>query len=66
MTSTESKVSSSNGRLSATACCEGDECPNQGESENGSERVPKVEVKKFLHGNCKALYGLDQVPDTLA
>ena len=28
--------------------------------------VPKVEVKKMLHGNCKALYRLDHVPDTLA
>ena len=27
--------------------------------------VPKVEVKKMLHGNCKALYRLDHVPDTL-
>jgi predicted TIM-barrel fold metal-dependent hydrolase len=27
--------------------------------------VPKVEVKKMLHDNCKALYGLDHVPDAL-
>ena len=27
--------------------------------------VPKAEVKKFLHGNCKTLYGLDHVPDTM-
>ena len=27
--------------------------------------LPADEVKKFLHGNCKALYGLD-VPDTLS
>jgi predicted TIM-barrel fold metal-dependent hydrolase len=27
--------------------------------------LPAAEVKRFLHGNCKALYGLDDVPDTL-
>ena len=27
--------------------------------------VPKSEVRKMLHGNCRALYRLDQVPDTL-
>ena len=27
--------------------------------------VPAVEVKKMLHGNCKALYGLEHIPDTL-
>jgi len=27
--------------------------------------VPKAEVKKMLHGNCKALYGLDHIPDRL-
>ena len=27
--------------------------------------VPKDEVKRMLHGNCKALYGLDHIPDTL-
>jgi predicted TIM-barrel fold metal-dependent hydrolase len=27
--------------------------------------VPKVEVKKMLHGNAKALYHLDDVPDRL-
>ncbi|HZR83680.1 MAG TPA: amidohydrolase family protein [Candidatus Binatia bacterium] len=27
--------------------------------------VPQDEVKKMLHGNCKRLYGLDQVPDRL-
>jgi predicted TIM-barrel fold metal-dependent hydrolase len=27
--------------------------------------VPKAEVKKMLHDNCKALYGLDHVPDRL-
>jgi len=25
--------------------------------------VPRDEVKKMLHGNCKTLYGLEQVPD---
>jgi predicted TIM-barrel fold metal-dependent hydrolase len=25
--------------------------------------VPRAEVRKMLHGNCKALYGLEQVPD---
>jgi predicted TIM-barrel fold metal-dependent hydrolase len=28
--------------------------------------VPKADVKKMLHSNCKTLYGLDHVPDTLA
>jgi predicted TIM-barrel fold metal-dependent hydrolase len=28
--------------------------------------VPKADVKKMLHANCKALYGLDHVPDTFA
>src|SRR5215831_7604254 len=28
--------------------------------------VPKTEVKKMLHGNLKALYRLEHVPDTLA
>ncbi len=28
--------------------------------------VPRVEVRKMLHGNCKTLYRLDQVPDRLA
>jgi predicted TIM-barrel fold metal-dependent hydrolase len=28
--------------------------------------LPKAEVKRFLHDNCKALYGLDHVPSTLA
>jgi uncharacterized protein len=28
--------------------------------------LPKADVKKMLHTNCKALYGLDHVPDTLA
>jgi predicted TIM-barrel fold metal-dependent hydrolase len=28
--------------------------------------VPCDQVKKMLHGNCKALYGLDHIPDTLA
>jgi len=27
--------------------------------------VPKVDVKKMLHANCKALYRLDHIPDTL-
>jgi predicted TIM-barrel fold metal-dependent hydrolase len=27
--------------------------------------LPAAEVKKFLHGNCKALYRLDHVPDRL-
>jgi len=27
--------------------------------------VPAAEVKQMLHGNCKALYGLEHVPDTL-
>jgi predicted TIM-barrel fold metal-dependent hydrolase len=27
--------------------------------------VPTAEVKKMLHGNCKALYGLEHIPDTL-
>jgi predicted TIM-barrel fold metal-dependent hydrolase len=27
--------------------------------------VPRDEVKKMLHGNCKALYGLEHVPDRL-
>jgi hypothetical protein len=27
--------------------------------------VPAVEVKRMLHGNCKALYRLDHIPDTL-
>jgi predicted TIM-barrel fold metal-dependent hydrolase len=27
--------------------------------------VPRAEVKKMLHGNCKALYRLDHVPDRL-
>ncbi len=27
--------------------------------------VPKVEVRKMLHDNCKRLYKLDHVPDTL-
>jgi len=27
--------------------------------------LPRVEVKKMLHGNLKALYGLDHIPDTL-
>jgi predicted TIM-barrel fold metal-dependent hydrolase len=27
--------------------------------------VPKVEVKKMLYGNVKALYGLDHIPDRL-
>ena len=27
--------------------------------------LPTVEVKRFLHGNCKALYRLDHVPDVL-
>ena len=28
--------------------------------------VPRDEVRKMLHANCKALYGLDHVPDRLA
>jgi hypothetical protein len=28
--------------------------------------VPAADVKKMLHTNCKTLYGLDHVPDTLA
>ena len=28
--------------------------------------VPRVEVKKMLHGNCKALYSLTDVPDRIA
>jgi predicted TIM-barrel fold metal-dependent hydrolase len=28
--------------------------------------LPKADVKKMLHTNCKALYGLEHVPDTLA
>ena len=28
--------------------------------------VPKAEVKKMLHSNCKQLYRLDQIPDRLA
>jgi predicted TIM-barrel fold metal-dependent hydrolase len=28
--------------------------------------VPKADVKKMLHTNCKTLYGLDHVPDMLA
>jgi hypothetical protein len=28
--------------------------------------LPAREVKQFLHGNCKALYNLDHVPDSLA
>jgi uncharacterized protein len=28
--------------------------------------LPKADVKKMLHTNCKALYGLDHVPDALA
>ena len=28
--------------------------------------VPKDEVKKMLHDNCKRLYKLDYIPDTLA
>jgi len=27
--------------------------------------VPKVDVKKMLHANCKALYRIDHIPDTL-
>lgn len=27
--------------------------------------VPKADVKKMLHTNCKTFYGLDHVPDTL-
>jgi predicted TIM-barrel fold metal-dependent hydrolase len=27
--------------------------------------VPRDEVKKMIHGNCKALYGLDYVPDRM-
>jgi predicted TIM-barrel fold metal-dependent hydrolase len=27
--------------------------------------VPVDEVKKMLHANCKALYGLDHIPDRL-
>jgi hypothetical protein len=27
--------------------------------------VPVDEVKKMLHTNCKALYGLDHIPDRL-
>jgi hypothetical protein len=27
--------------------------------------VPKTEVKKMLHDNCRRLYKLDHVPDTL-
>ena len=27
--------------------------------------VPKTEVKKMLHDNCRRLYKLDDVPDTL-
>jgi predicted TIM-barrel fold metal-dependent hydrolase len=25
--------------------------------------VPRDEVKKMVHGNCKQLYGLDDIPD---
>lgn len=28
--------------------------------------VPRTEVKRMLHANCKELYGLDHVPDRLA
>jgi len=27
--------------------------------------LPKAEVRKFLHTNCKTLYALDHIPDTL-
>jgi hypothetical protein len=27
--------------------------------------LPAADVKKMLHGNCKALYRLDHVPDRL-
>ena len=27
--------------------------------------VPRAEVRKMLHDNCKALYGLDHIPDVL-
>jgi predicted TIM-barrel fold metal-dependent hydrolase len=27
--------------------------------------VPRDDVRKMLHGNCKALYGLEQVPDRI-
>jgi predicted TIM-barrel fold metal-dependent hydrolase len=27
--------------------------------------LPQAEVKKFLHDNCKTLYGLDHIPDKL-
>ena len=27
--------------------------------------VPKDQVKKMLHGNCRELYGLDYIPDRI-
>jgi len=43
----------------------GSDWPNRVTVERLFRGVPKVDVKKMLHANCKALYRLDHIPDTL-